>query len=75
MTCSILSIKESLYSEARLVAGRLNILCLESLKSGDIDVGNEGVELVRRVLVLVSEACQSNADAIGNVSETMKSIQ
>ena len=45
---------ESLYSEAQLVAGRLNILRLKSLKSGDVDVRDEGVELVRRVLVFVS---------------------
>ena len=63
---------ESLYSEARLVAGRLNILCLESLEGGDVDVRDEGVELIGRVLVLVSKACQANADAVRDVSETIK---
>ena len=33
---------------------------------------DEGVELVGRVLVLVSESRQANADAIGDVSETIK---
>ena len=64
---------ESLYSESQLVAGRLNILRLKSLERGDVDVRDEGVELVRRVLILVPEAGQANTDAVGNISATVKS--
>ena len=63
---------ESLYSESQLVAGRLNILRLKTLERGDVDVRDEGVELVRRVLILVPEAGQANTDAVGNISATVK---
>ena len=43
----------------------------EVLEGGHVDVCDEGVELVGRVLVLVSESRQANADAIGDVSETI----
>ena len=64
---------ESLYSDT-LVAGGLDILCLETFESGDIDVSNKGVQLVRRVLVLISESRQTDADTIGDVSEIRKII-
>ena len=64
---------ESLYSETQLIAGRLNILRLKSLERGDVDVRDEGVKLVRRVLILVTEAGQANADAVGNISATVNS--
>ena len=61
---------ESLYSESQLVAGRLNILRLKTLERGDVDVRDEGVELVRGVLILVPEAGKANTDAVGNISAT-----
>ena len=64
---------ESLYSDT-LVAGGLYILCLETLECGDVYVSNEGVQLVWRVLVLISESCQTDADTIGDVSGKMDDL-
>ena len=46
-----------------LLGAGLDVLGLEPLEGVDLDIGHERVQLVGRVLVLVAEAGQADADA------------
>merc|ERR1712233_160025 len=69
--------KTSIYWQFQLFRSRLlsslNILRLKALKAalGDVDIGDKGVELVHRVLVLVPQPCQADAHAEGDTSHTL----
>ncbi len=52
-----------------LVAASFHVLRLESLEGGDVDVSDEGIQLVGRVLVLVPQTGQANTHAERDVSE------
>ena len=56
-----------------ILLGRLNILRLKALEAtlGDVDIGDEGVELVHRVLVLVPQPGEADAHAEGNAPDTL----
>ena len=52
-----------------LIGGRLNVFRLESLECGDVDVCDQGVELVHGVFVLVPQSGETDSNAEGNVPE------
>ena len=53
--------------------GSFNVLSLKTLEAtlGDVDIGDEGVELVHRVLVLVPQPGEADAHAEGNAPDTL----
>ena len=58
-----------------ILLGRcFHVLSLETLERplGDLDVGDESVELVDAVLVLVPQPRQADAHAEGDTSDTLK---
>jgi len=44
---------------------------LQALEGGHVDVRHVGVQLLRRLLILVTLAVQADADAVGNVADTL----
>ena len=56
-----------LHKQGGLITAGLDVLGLESLEGGDVDVRDEGVQLVGGVLVLVPHAGEADTDAEGNV--------
>lgn len=46
---------------------------METLESvlGYVDMGDEGVQLVRRVLILVTHAGKTDTQSVGNMSDTL----
>lgn len=57
----------------RLIVRRLDVLGLQSLERGNRDVGDQGEQLVGRVLVVVTPASQTHSDADRN-TPTIKFI-
>ena len=57
-----------------LLRGSLNILGLKTLESslGDLDMGDQGVELVDRVFILVPESGQTNSHPEGDTSHSLR---
>ena len=55
-----------------LIRGSLDILGLESLEGGNVDVGDQSVEFVGRVLVFVTEASKADAHTEGNITAKEK---
>ena len=53
--------------------GSFNVLSLKTLEAtlGDVDIGDEGVELVPRVLVLVPQPGEADAHAEGDAPGTL----
>lgn len=50
----------------RLIVCRLDVLGLQSLERGHRNVGDQGEQLVGRVLIVVSPASQTHSDADRN---------
>ncbi len=50
-----------------LIRRGFNILRLQPLEGGDVDVCDEGVQLVHGVLILITKSSKSNADTERNV--------
>ena len=50
-----------------LLAAGLHIFCLKSLEGGDVDVSDQSVQFVGRVLILVTHTGQTHTNPEGNV--------
>ena len=58
---------------AKHLLGGFNVLSLETLESSllDVDMGDEGVQLVGGVLILVTHAGKTDTHPVGNMFDTL----